>query len=468
MKGRERMAKNCAVILAAGEGKRMKSQKPKALAEVLFMPMIDWVVGSARESKIEDICVVTGHLGSVLRGYLDEGIATVEQTQRLGTGHAVAQAKDFIQKFEGGNVLVLNGDAPFLDSKTISAALKQHISQHSSATVVTARIENPFGYGRIIRAQNGSLLKIVEQRDATPEEAAVCEVNSGAYWFNAVDLLQSLKKLEYAGQGKAEIYLTDVIEILLGMGRGAGAYISENPEVILGANDRAQLAELNAIARRNVLNRLMAQGVSIPFADGIVISPEVSVGADTVILPGTIIKGKTVIGSGCSIGPNTVLENCTVGDNVTINSSQCEAAEVSGGCSIGPFSRLRPGTKLKENVHIGNFVEVKNSDIGTGTSLSHLTYIGDSDIGSGVNIGCGCATANFDGNLKHRTRVGDNSFLGCDTCLVAPVSLGDNCYTAAGSVITQDVPDGALAVARERQTVKKNWAKDKKAYRNIK
>ncbi len=461
-------SENCAVILAAGEGKRMKSAKPKALAEVLFKPMIDWVSDSVLESGVNDICVVTGHLSELLCEHLSSDFSTVLQNERLGTGHAVAQAKEFIAAHVGANVLVLNGDAPFIDTETINGALEQHIKTGCAATVVSAMVEDPFGYGRMIRDANGGLLKIVEQRDCTAEQAAVSEVNSGAYWFDCSSLLDALETLSETGGSKAEYYLTDVIEILLSKGKPAMVFTASTPDVILGANDRRQLAQLNAIARRRELDRLLDGGVSIPFEDGVIVSPESVVGADTVLLPGTILKGKVSIGCSCIIGPNSLIENSTFGDKVTFNSSQSTDACVLSGASIGPFSRLRPGAQVGERVKIGNFVEIKNSVIGAETSLSHLTYIGDSDVGSGVNVGCGCATANYSGTEKHRSVIGNDAFIGCDTCLVSPVKIGNGAYTAAGSVITSDVPDGALAIAREKQTVREGWAYQKQAYKRKK
>ncbi len=453
------MNKNCAVILAAGEGTRMKSSKPKVLTQVLFVPMIDWVISAVREAGVDDICAVTGHLSETVCEHLGDTCETVLQAQRLGTGHAVAQAKDFIARHSGGNMLVLNGDAPLIDAKTVIAALDFHVSNGNSATVISATVDDPTGYGRMVRGEDGSLERIVEQRDATDDEKKITEVNSGAYWFNCDDLVSALDAIAEMGREKKEIYLTDAVEILLSRGKRADAFTAESADVILGANDRYQLMELNEIARRKVLRENMLRGVDIPCTDGVIISPQAVIGADTQILPGTIITGTTVIGSGCVIGPDSKLDSCMVGDGCVVDACRCEGCKLGRNVTVGPFAHLRPGSVLSDGVHAGNFVEIKNSTVGENTKVSHLTYIGDSDVGEGVNFGCGCATANYDGSKKFRTTVGDKAFIGCHTCLVAPVSVGERAYTAAGSVVTQDVPDGTMAIARSRQSIKRKVRK---------
>lgn len=453
------MNKNCAVILAAGEGTRMKSSKPKVLAQVLFTPMIDWVLAAVNEACVEDVCVVTGHLSEMVCEHLGGRCETVLQAQRLGTGHAVAQAKDFIAAHSGGNVLILNGDAPLIDAKTISDALDFHVSNGNSGTVISATVDNPAGYGRMVRGADGLLERIVEQRDASEEEKKICEVNSGAYWFNCDDLLGALDDIASMGREKKEIYLTDAIEILLNQCKCADAFTAESSDVILGANDRWQLMELNEIARKRILKSHMVNGVGVPCIDGVIVSPNVIIGADTEILPGTIITGETVIGRGCVIGPGSKVDSCKIGDGCVLNATQCENSTIGKNVKIGPFAHLRPGCVIADGAHAGNFVEIKNSTVGVGTKISHLTYVGDSDVGCGVNIGCGCATANYDGSKKFRTTIGDKAFIGCDTCMVAPVKIGEGAYTAAGSVITEDVPDGTMAIARSRQTIKRKVRK---------
>ena len=456
----------CAVILAAGEGTRMKSSKPKVMAQVLFKPMIDWVVSAAEKGGVEDICVVKGYRAEILEEHLGGKYQTVLQAQRLGTGHAVMQAEDFIKAHMGGDVLILNGDAPLMDSETISSALEYHRNSGSQATVISAKVKNPFGYGRILRDENGDVKAIVEQKEATDEQKKIDEVNSGAYWFSAEALLTALDSLakNHSDESK-EYYLTDAIEIILTQGKKACAFTASTSDVVLGANDRAQLYELNEIARKQILIKHMKNGVSIPCIDGVIISPDAQIGADTQILPGTIIKGNSIIGAECEIGPNSLIENSVVHDGVELNSTQVYSSEIKAGAHIGPFVRIRPDCVVGENVRVGNFVELKNARIGEKTSVSHLSYIGDAEFGKNINVGCGCATVNFNGRDKNKTVVGDRAFIGCGTFLVAPVEVSENAFTAAGSVITEDVPADSLAVARSRQVIKEDWVNKTRPYR---
>ncbi len=462
------MSKKIAVILAAGEGTRMKSKKPKALTQVLFLPMIDWVTGAVKNCGVGDICVIKGFGAEYLDEHLGDSCKTAFQAERLGTGHAVLQAEEFISR-NGGDVIVLNGDAPFIDSDTIEKAYALHAEQGNAVTVISAQLDNPTGYGRIIRDSDGSVSKIVEQRDATDDELAVKEVNSGAYWFKSEALLEALSSLDIQRKNgentKKEFYLTDVLEEIKKSGLRAGSYTAQSSDIILGANDRVQLLELNELARKRELEKHMRAGVSIPCADGVIICPGAKIGADTVIMPNTTVKGDCQIGEGCIIGPSSLVEDSVIGNGVSLNSSVCYSSKILDGADIGPFVRIRPGSVIGAGAHVGNFVEVKNSNIGDGTKISHLSYIGDSDLGTDINIGCGCATANYSGNKKSRTVIKDGAFIGCHTCLVAPVNIGENAYTAAGSTITEDVPDNALAVARSRQSVKANWVKVKQPYK---
>ena len=460
----------CAIVLAAGEGKRMKSKKPKAMMEVLFKPMLGWVIDSVREAGVKDVCVVTGHLEQFVKEYLsktyvgENACSTVTQYERKGTGHAVMMAKEFLEAHRGGSVLILNGDAPFMDCRNISNSFCFHEVQGSCVTVISAMLDDPTGYGRILRAADGTLMSIVEHKEATMEQLAVKEVNSGAYWFN-VDALLSVLDTDHITQSSVtgEYYLPDAVKLL---GDASSAFTADNASVVMGANDPVQLNELNQIARASIINNMVAEGVSITCTDGVIIGPDVSIGSGTVVLPGTILRGKVSIGSDCTIGPNTMIENSTVHDRVIINASQVKQSEILDGTDIGPFSQIRPNCKIGPKVHIGDFVEVKNSVLDEGSKVAHLTYVGDSDVGKRVNFGCGCVTVNYDGQHKARCVVGDDCFIGCNTNLVAPVNIGAGAYTAAGSTITEDIPSDALGIARARQVVKDGWAAVKRGENN--
>lgn len=455
------MNKTACIVLAAGDGKRMKSCKPKVLMNVLFKPMLGWVLDSVEKISPDEITVVVGSGEELVKKYLDgrgRNYTTARQTIRRGTGHAVMQAEATLKKCE--NVLILCGDAPFIDEETIMDALGIHRAGNCGVTVITAVPDNSFGYGRIIRDENGDFLKIVEQKDADEKEREIKEINSGAYWFNSEALLEALPKLSDKNAA-GELYLTDAISIIRESGRRAAVSPAKNKNIVLGANSRADLAMLNEHARKKVLERLMAEGVDIPCSDGIIIGCDTVIGKDTVILPNTIIRGKCKIGNGCEIGPNSLLEDTTVGDEVTLNNVQSYQSVVESGARIGPFAQLRPNSHIGQSVKIGDFVEIKNSNIGEKTSVAHLTYLGDSDVGRGVNFGCGCVTANYDGINKFRTRIGDDAFIGCNTNLIAPVEIGANAATGAGSTITKNVPPDSLAVERADTRIIEHWEKNK-------
>ena len=453
------------LILAGGAGKRMKSERPKVLCEVLKKPMLGWVLDAAVEFGFDSIGVVTGYRRELTEEYIagyskdnSVGISAYFQAQQLGTGDAVKQAEEFVRGVD--RVCVLCGDAPFIDSETLKSSLEFHEKNGTAVTVISANIADPTGYGRIIR-ENGNperparFSAIREHKDCSPEELKISEVNSGAYWFNSKELLEALPKLS-DNNASGEFYLTDCVEII----GNAAAYSSENPDIILGANSRKSLLELNEKARLSVIERLMDEGVSFITTDGIIIGTDVKIGCDTTVLPNTVILGKTVIGRGCEIGANSHIEDCTIGDDVILNNVQAYEATVEDNVKIGPFAQLRPGTIIRKGVKIGDFVEIKNSDIGENTAVAHLTYLGDSDVGRGVNFGCGCVTANYDGINKFRTEIGSHAFIGCNTNLIAPVKIGENATTAAGSTITKDVPANSLAVERGQARIIENWEKN--------
>lgn len=446
-----------AIILAAGKGTRMKSDDPKVLCEVLFKPMINWVIDACNDAGINKICAVTGYGSSRVEAVLPDGISIALQQEQRGTGHAVMMAREFLEQNLGGDVIVLCGDAPFMDAQTIENAYNQHREQQNAITVITARLDNPTGYGRIVRNRYG-IKRIVEQKDATSSELVINEVNSGAYWFNVAYLLDVLFDVDDQNS-QGEYYLPDTIALTIAKGRKVGAYVSDNPDVILGANSRRDLCGLNRIANERVVDTHFDNGVEFVTLDGILISPEAVIGKGTTILPGTIIRGATVIGEGCTIGPNSVIVDSTFQNNVAFNASQCYNSIIENNATVGPFCHIRPNSVLKEGVHLGDFVEIKNSTIGNDSHVSHLTYVGDSDVGRRVNFGCGVVTVNYNGISKARCTIGDDAFIGCNTNLVAPVKVGRFAYTAAGSTITEDVPDESLAIARARQTNKEQFTK---------
>ena len=455
------MNNTACIVLAAGDGKRMKSNKPKTLMKILFKPMLGWVLDSAEAVEPDEICVVVGSGEEAVKNYLasrPREYTIARQTERKGTGHAVMQAEEVLKNSK--NVLVLCGDAPFIDPETIKGALKLHTEGNCGVTVIAAVPDDPFGYGRILRDENGDLLRIVEQQDAAYEEKKLTEINSGAYWFDSAALLAALPKLS-DDNASGEYYLTDAAAVIRADGKRAAVYTAENKYIILGANSRNDLNNLNAYAREKKIRELMENGVEFPCTDGIIIGCDVEIGQDTVILPGTIIRGKCRIGSNCEIGPNTLLEDTVVGDGVTLNTVQSYQSVVESGAHIGPFAQLRAGSHIAQNVKIGDFVEIKNSHIGEKTSAAHLTYIGDSDVGRGVNFGCGCVTANYDGINKFRTKIGDDAFIGCNTNLIAPVEIGANATTGAGSTITGNVPANALALERANTRIIEEWEKNK-------
>ena len=448
----------------------MNSRRPKVLAEVLFQPMLGHVIGACRGAGVEEICVVTGYEAGQVEAYLDtlEGaFATVRQEEQKGTGHAVMMAAEFLKAHAGQDVLILNGDAPCIDSRTIERAYDLHQREQNSVTLITAVLDDGASYGRIIRGEDGGIRGIVEKKDADQAQLAIREINSGEYWFQVDHLLHMLEQLT-PNNAQQEYYLTDTVALTLKAGKRAGGYIAENTKVVLGANSRKDLYELNQLMRMEIIEKHMENGVEFVSTDGVYIAPDAVIGPDTAILPGTILKSGTVIGEGCVIGPNTLVYQSTIGDRVKLNSVQCYQSRIHDDADIGPFVHIRPNSEIHHHVHIGDFVEVKNSTVGAGTAISHLTYVGDSDVGKNVNFGCGVVTVNYDGVHKHRCTIGDGAFIGCNTNLVAPVEIGENGYTAAGSTITDNVPAEALGIARARQVNKPGFSVKKLAGRKKK
>lgn len=454
--------RSCAIILAAGEGTRMKSKCPKVIHELCGKPMVQHVIDSVKNAGIDDIVVVVGHKAEDVKACIGESVKYALQKIQLGTAHAVMCAIDNIK----GNrdvTLILTGDTPLITEDTISNLISYHNKYGNSGTILTSDFENPYGYGRIVRDKDGKVLKIVEQKDATEEEQKIREINSSIYCFNTENLIETLNSVGNRNAQK-EYYLTDVIEIMRNNGLGVGAYKVDDPAEIMGINSRMQLAQASKAMRFRINNRLMMEGVSIIDPESVYIDKDVKIGRDTIVYPGCVIEGGTSIGEDCIIGPNCRLVNSLIHDGVEINNSVVLESEVMSGTHVGPFAYIRPESVIGQNVKIGDFVEVKKSVIGDGTKVSHLTYIGDSEVGKNVNFGCGTITVNYDGKKKYKTIIGDNVFIGCNANLVAPVKINNDSYIAAGSTITDEVPEGSLAIARERQVNKEGWV-DKKGMR---
>ncbi|MEN6412159.1 MAG: bifunctional UDP-N-acetylglucosamine diphosphorylase/glucosamine-1-phosphate N-acetyltransferase GlmU [Veillonellales bacterium] len=449
------------VILAAGKGTRMKSALPKVLHTVGGKPMVQQVLDAANQAGSSRNIVVVGFGADQVEEVIGTQAEFVVQEQQLGTGHAVRQAERLLTDFNG-TVMVLCGDTPLLEGKTLAELYAAHQAAGAAATVLTARMPDPAGYGRVIRDDSGRVLKIVEQKDANPAELAVNEVNTGIYCFDREALFEALAAINCANQ-QGEYYLTDVIGILTGQKAKVGAVVAEDYQQTLGINSRLQLAAAEKILRRRKLNEVMENGVTIMDPDSTFIDAEVTIEPDTVIYPFTWLEGATTIGRGCSIGPGTRIQNTKIGDEVTLQFTYAHDCRVENHVTVGPYVHLRPDTVLSEGVKVGNFVEVKNSQVGKNSKIPHLSYIGDTDMGARVNIGSGTITVNYDGKTKHRTTIEDEAFIGCNSNLVAPVTVGKGAYIGAGSTITKNVPSVGLGVARARQVNIEGWVGKRKS-----
>lgn len=443
------------VILAAGKGTRMKSKLPKVLHKAGGKSMVQHVLDAARSAGAKRNIVVTGFGGEMVREALGNQAEFIEQKEQLGTGHAVQQTADLLAG-ENGTVMVLCGDTPLLTGALLKKLYDEHVAAGAKATVLTAIMPDATGYGRIIRLADGSVARIVEHKDATEAERQVQEVNSGIYCFAARELFDSLKQVNN-DNAQGEYYLPDVLEILKKQGEKIWAVAADDYESTLGINSRLQLAGAEKILRRRKNEELMAEGVTIMDPSTTYIDCDVKVGHDTVIYPMTWLEGDTEIGEECEIGPSVRFQNVKAGNGVTGQFTYAHDCVMEDGVILGQFTHIRPDTRLAEKVKIGNFVEVKNSTIGKGSKLPHLSYIGDTDMGSGVNMGCGTITVNYDGKTKFRTKIGNDAFVGCNSNLVAPVEVEDGAYIGAGSTITKTVPTGTLAIARARQKNIDGW-----------
>lgn len=444
-----------ALILAGGLGTRMKSDKPKVLHEICGETLLKHVILNVEEAGIEDIGVVVGYKAEMVKEMTGDKYSYFLQSEQLGTGHAVMMAREFL-KGKKGKILVLCGDAPLINKNIINDFVKYSYDNELDLGVLTAILGDAKSYGRIVR-KNGRLEKIVELKDADKNEAEIKEVNSGTYIFDIEKLLKHLDELS-TNNAQNEYYITDMIEIFKDNDYNVDAFAASEGNIIEAANNRYELSKCEELFREKINKELMLDGVTIIDPKSTYIDRNVKVGTDTVIYPNTIIKKGSVIGKE-NIIYSSRIENSIIGNNNKIDNCVIVDAKVNDNNQIGPYVHLRPNADIKNNTRLGNFVEVKNSSIGNGTKVSHLTYIGDGDIGENTNVGCGVVFVNYDGKKKYRTKVGDNCFVGCNVNLVAPINIDDNVYIAAGSTLTDDVEKDSLAIARSRQTVKKGYKK---------
>jgi len=451
------MADLTVVILAAGQGTRMRSRLPKMLHDLCGRPLVGWSIAAAIEAGAANVVVVDSPDGS-LDAHLPDTVTTVVQPEPNGTGGAVRAAAPAIEP--GATVVVLPGDAPLVTAEAIAALVESHTWQGAAATMATMLLDDPAGYGRVVRGADGGVERVVETKapgDATAEELEINEVNSSIFAFDGDALLETLDGLR-PDNAQGELYLPDVLPALRATGKTVAAHVLDDPSLALGVNDRVQLAQVRQIAQRRINDAHGRAGVTIVDPGATLIDVGVTIGADTVVEPSSFLRGDTSIGTACTVGPLTTLVDATLGDGVKVPHSYLVSCEVRDGATVGPFAYLRPGTLLRERSKAGSFVEIKNSDVGAGSKVPHLSYIGDADIGEHTNLGAATITANYDGVDKHRTTIGDRVRTGVDTTLIAPVTLNDDAYTGANSAITKNVPPGALGIARERQVNHEGYA----------
>ncbi len=451
------------VVLAAGQGTRMRSATPKVLHAVAGRSLLGHALAAARGLQPQHLAIVVGHGRDAVAAHVadaDHEAVCVVQEQQLGTGHAVRTALEGLPPL-AGTVVITCGDTPLLTTATLERLVGAHVGEGNAATVLTAVLPDPAGYGRVVRGSDDAVLGIVEHKDATPEQLAVAEVNSGMFAFDAVLLSDALGRLT-RDNSQGEEYLPDVLGILRGDGHQVGAVVTEAEE-ILGVNDRAQLAEAGRLLRDRIALGWMRAGVTMTDPASVWIDVTVEIEPDAVLLPGVSLHGSTRIGAGAEIGPNVTMRDSLVGAGARVREATVEGAAIGDRATVGPYTFLRPGTRLAEDSKVGGFVEMKNADIGAGAKVPHLSYVGDARIGEGTNIGAATIFVNYDGVGKHHTEIGAHARIGSDTMLVAPLTIGDGAYTAAGSVITDDVPAGAMAVARGKQRNVERWVLRRRA-----
>lgn len=445
-----------AIVLAAGQGKRMKSKLYKVLHPVCGKPMVGHVLDVVGAANCERAVVIVGHGAEKVKAYLGDAAEYALQEQQLGTGHAVLQAKELLGDAEG-TTIVICGDTPLVRASTVEAMLKLHEESGAATTVLTASFADPTGYGRVIRDADGTVLRIVEQKDCSPEEAAVQEINTGTYCFDNRKLFDALAGVKNEN-AQGEYYLTDVIGLLKSSGEVVQGYCTADLAEAIGVNDRVALADAERFMRERINREHLLNGVTIIDPQSTYIEAGVAIGADTVVYPGSVLRAGTVIGEDCVIGPNAEISASEIGDGAAVKYSVVAESVVGAESTVGPYANLRPGSKLGRDCKIGDFVELKNAELGDGSKVSHLSYVGDAKVGKDVNIGCGAITVNYDGFNKAVTEIGDGAFVGSNVNLIAPIKIGDGAYVVAGSTLTQDVPAGDLSIARERQVNKPGYA----------
>lgn len=442
------------VILAGGQGSRMKSKIPKVLHKILDKTMIAYTIECSKNLKCTDIAVIVGHQSAMVKSIIGSEVTYFYQEEQLGTGHAVMQALDFIGDDE--NILILYGDTPLIEKQTLETLIKTHEKGNHAVTIISSYANNPKGYGRIVR-ENGIFDKIVEQKDANETQDKINEINTGVYIFNSNALKDALNNLSN-NNAQNEYYLTDTLEFIKNTSKKVGIMISNDSEEFQGINSKVQLAQVSQIMKNRINTFHMENGITLEDPQSIYIGKDVIIGEDTTILQGTILEGDTKIGSDCIIGPYSKILNTNIQNGVSIQNSTVLNSSIDNYSVVGPYAYIRPNSKIGKHVKIGDFVEIKNSSIDDGSKVSHLTYIGDSEVGKDVNFGCGTVTVNYDGKNKNKTIINDGVFIGCNTNLIAPVTLGKNSTIGAGSTITSDVDENSLAVARVlKQTSKPNY-----------